>query len=245
MTFLTRDFFTIPAIDIKDGKCVRLSQGLLENTEFFNNSPLKQAQYFADLGFKRLHIVDIDGAFAGEPINIQTILNIKKELDIEIECGGGGRSMDSVKKLFEGGVDFVVIGTKAIEDQDFALWACEQFSGRIIIGADLKGDMVATQGWVKSTAVSYKELVKTYNDVKLEGILVTDIAKDGMLLGPNLELMQDISAISKNKIIASGGVAKLSDIEDLSKISGLKGVVVGKAFYKNTVDPSAVKALNL
>ena len=245
MDFVTRDFFTIPAIDIKDGKCVRLSQGLLQNTEFFNNSPLKQAEYFVGLGFKRLHIVDIDGAFAGEPVNMQTILQIKKELNIQIECGGGVRSKDSVNKLFDSGINFVVIGTKAIEDQDFALWACDKFDGKIIIGADLKGEMVATQGWVKSTAVSYKDLVKTYNGVNLEGMLVTDIAKDGMLLGPNLELMSSISLISKNKIIASGGVAKLSDIEDLSKIGGVKGVVVGKAFYKNTIDPSAVKALNL
>jgi phosphoribosylformimino-5-aminoimidazole carboxamide ribotide isomerase len=238
-------FFTIPAIDIKDGKCIRLSQGLLSDTEVFNNDPLDQAKYFASFGFKRLHIVDIDGAFEGKPVNFNIISKIKAQTNITIECGGGVRSKENVKTLFDSGIDYVVIGTKAIEDRDFALWACNTYKSKIIIGADLKGKMVATQGWLKSSDVTYGELINTYNSLDLEGILVTDIAKDGMLQGPNLELIKDVATLSKNPIIASGGVASLNDIKSLSLIQNVKGVVVGKAFYKNTIIPQDVINNNL
>lgn len=237
----------IPAIDLKDGKCVRLKQGLMEESTIFSENPGEIAKQWTELGARRLHLVDLNGAFAGKPVNESAIKSIVKEVDgaIPIQLGGGIRNLDTVEKYLNSGVDYIIIGTAAVKNPGFLHEACYAFPGQIIVGLDAKEGEVAIDGWTKLTGHNVIELAKKFEGYGVEGIIYTDIGRDGMLNGLNIEATEKLADALTIPVIASGGVTNLEDIRNLSSIaySGVIGAITGRAIYEGTLDFKAAQAL--
>lgn len=235
----------IPAIDLKEGKCVRLEQGLMEKDTVFNNDPGAQARDWQDQGAELLHIVDLDGAFAGEPKNKAAIKAIIKAITIPAQLGGGIRDIATIDAYLSLGLDRVIIGTAAQRNPELVREACAKFPGRIMVGIDAKDGMVAVQGWAEVTNITAVELARKFEDCGVTAIIYTDISRDGMLQGPNLEATRALAEAVSIPIIASGGVSSLNDIKNLMEIesSGVTGVITGKAVYTGAIKLSEAIAL--
>ncbi|GAB1266855.1 1-(5-phosphoribosyl)-5-[(5-phosphoribosylamino) methylideneamino]imidazole-4-carboxamide isomerase [Aurantivibrio infirmus] len=229
----------IPAIDLKDGQCVRLRQGLMEDSTVFSNDPVAMAQQWVDQGARRLHLVDLNGAFVGAPVNGDVVTAIAKKFqNLPIQIGGGIRSEDTVEFYLSAGVDYVIIGTKALTDPDFVRDMCKEFPGKIIVGLDAKAGFVATEGWAEVSTVRATDLVNEFAGAGVSAIIYTDIAKDGMMQGVNVDSTVELARASKIPVIASGGVSKLSDIQALQPFAkdGIMGAITGRAIYEGTLD---------
>jgi len=228
----------IPAIDLKDGKCVRLEQGLLDRALVYSDDPATTAKHWEAQGAEFLHVVDLDGAFAGVPKNLEAIKAIRNAVKMPIEVGGGIRDIATVNTLILIGVDRVILGTAAIENPAFVREACQRFPGKIIAGVDAKDGMVAIKGWAEVTNVKAVDLAKQMQDYGVIAIIYTDIKRDGMLSGPNVEATKLLAESLHIPVIASGGVATMKDIQDLLTIrySGISGVITGKAIYSGSLN---------
>lgn len=226
----------IPAIDLKDGKCVRLLQGRKEAVTVYSDNPALMAKQWAKMGAELLHVVDLDGAFTGDQKNFDKISAIRKAIDIPIEVGGGIRDINRIEQLISLGVDRVIIGTAAAKDPDMVKSASDKFPGRVLVGIDAKDGMVAIKGWVEVTEFGAIDFAKKMQDAGTAGIIYTDISRDGMLTGPNLGAMEAMVNALSIPVIASGGVSKINDVEDLMRIKNLWGVITGKALYEGTMD---------
>jgi len=226
----------IPAIDLKDGKCVRLLQGRADAVTVYSDRPDEVAKRWEEMGAKVIHVVDLDGAFSGIQKNIEGIKNIRRAVRVDIELGGGIRDMEMIEMLLSLGIDRVILGTVAIERPELVKEASRRFPGRIIVGIDAKDGLVAVKGWVEITNVKAKELALRMEDYGVWGIIYTDISRDGMLTGPNIEAIREIVEAVNIPVIASGGVSSLDDIKRLKEIKGLWGVITGKALYTGAID---------
>lgn len=235
----------IPAIDLKDGKCVRLEQGLMEKDTVFNDNPGAQARAWQEQGAELLHIVDLDGAFAGEPKNRGAIEDIIKSITIPAQLGGGIRDIATIEAYLSLGLSRVIIGTAAQRNPELVSDACARFPGRIVVGIDAKNGMVAVQGWAEVTDITAVELARKFEGCGVAAIIYTDISRDGMLQGPNLEATRALAEAVSIPIIASGGVSSLKDIENLMAIeaSGVTGVITGKAIYTGAISLNEAIAL--
>lgn len=226
----------IPAIDLKNGKCVRLLQGKADAVTEYSDNPAAVAKRWEALGAKLIHVVDLDGAFTGNQKNIEGIKEIRKSVTVDIEVGGGIRDMERIEMLFKLGINRVILGTIAIERPDFVKDACRLFPQRIIAGIDARDGMVAIKGWVEITNIKATELALRMEDYGVWGIIYTDISRDGMMAGPNFEAMREMVERVNIPVIASGGVSSLEDIKRLKEIRGLYGVITGKALYSGAID---------
>ena len=226
----------IPAIDLKDGKCVRLKQGRMEDDTVFSDDPVATAQHWVNEGARRLHLVDLNGAFAGTPIHKPVVEAITRaQPNLPVQIGGGIRSLSTIEHYLQAGVQFVIIGTKAVQEPDFVAQACREFAGHIIVGIDAKAGKVATDGWANITDVQATTLAKRFADAGVSSIVYTDIARDGMMQGVNVEQTVDLAAACGLPVIASGGVTNMDDIRALSGKTGILGVITGRAIYEGTL----------
>ncbi|KAB0664211.1 1-(5-phosphoribosyl)-5-[(5-phosphoribosylamino)methylideneamino]imidazole-4-carboxamide isomerase [Oryzomonas japonica] len=227
----------IPAIDLKEGKCVRLEQGLMDKDTVFNDDPAAQALEWQRQGAELLHIVDLDGAFAGEPKNRSAIEAIIKAIAIPAQLGGGIRDLATIEAYLSLGLSRVIIGTAAQRNPDLVKEACRRFPGQIVVGIDAKNGMVAVQGWAEVTDISAADLARKFEGFGVAAIIYTDISRDGMLQGPNLEATRALAEAVAIPVIASGGVSRLEDIRNLMAIekSGVTGVITGKAVYTGAI----------
>ena len=237
----------IPAIDLKEGKCVRLEQGLMEKDTVFNDDPGAQARAWQDQGAELLHIVDLDGAFAGKPKNQVAIKAILAEVgdEIPVQLGGGIRDLDTIERCLDAGLSYVIIGTAAVKNPGFLHDACVAFPGHIIVGLDAKDGKVATDGWSKLTGHDVVDLGKKYEDYGVESIIYTDIGRDGMLSGLNIEATVRLAQALTIPVIASGGLSNLDDIKALCAVEkeGVVGTIAGRAVYDGSLDFKAAQAL--
>jgi phosphoribosylformimino-5-aminoimidazole carboxamide ribotide isomerase len=232
----------IPAIDLRDGQCVRLLQGRYDRQITYNDDPAEQARRFHADGARWLHIVDLDGAKAGRPVNTASIAAIVSLGLLKIEVGGGIRDEASIRELLDLGVTRVIIGTKAVSDFDWFSEMARQFPGRLVLGLDARGSMVATHGWLQDSSLSLLEFATQADKLSLAAIIYTDIAKDGMLTGPNIERTAAVVVAVRTPVIASGGVKDAEDIRRL-KPFGVAGVIVGRSLYEGTLTlPDALTA---
>ena len=236
----------IPAIDLKDGHCVRLKQGDMEQSTTFGEDPAAMARRWVDAGARRLHLVDLNGAFAGKPKNFSAIKAILKEVgnDIPVQLGGGIRDLDTIEKYLDAGLRYVIIGTAAVKNPGFLKDACTAFGGHIIVGLDAKDGKVATDGWSKLTGHEVADLGKKFQDWGVESIIYTDIGRDGMLSGINVEATVKLAQALTIPVIASGGLGGMCDIEQLCAVEkeGVQGVICGRAIYSGDLDFAAAQA---
>ena len=229
----------IPAIDIKEGKCVRLRQGLMEDSTVFSDSPLAMADKWVELGAKRIHLVDLDGAFAGKPANADVINAIaEKHPNVPIQIGGGIRDEKTIQAYIDAGVQYVIIGTRAANEPEFISEIASEYGQNLIIGLDAKDGIVAVDGWAKLTKHNVVDLAKRFENDGVQAIIYTDIARDGMMQGVNLEATKHLAESVNIPIIASGGVTNMTDLIELQKIesSGISGVITGRAIYEGSLD---------
>lgn len=235
----------IPAIDLKDGKCVRLEQGLMERDTVYSDNPAAQALAWQTQGAELLHIVDLDGAFAGEPKNRAAIESIVSVLQIPTQLGGGIRDLDTIEAYLGMGVGRVIIGTAAQRNPELVKEACARFPGRIVVGIDAKNGMVAVQGWAEVTDVTAIDLARKFEGFGVAAIVYTDISRDGMMQGPNIEATEVLAKAISIPVIASGGVSTLRDIENLMAVegAGISGAITGKAIYSGAIDLAEAIAL--
>jgi phosphoribosylformimino-5-aminoimidazole carboxamide ribotide isomerase len=234
--------YIIPAIDLIEGHCVRLIQGQYDKKINYESNPVKQAQSFINDGAQWLHIVDLEGAKAGKPVNTDTISAIAALGKLKIEVGGGLRNEDSIKQLLEIGVERVIIGTKAITDFAWFSKMAAKFSGRIVLGLDARGSKIATEGWLEDSSESLLNFAKNAAKLPLAAIIYTDITKDGMMSGPNLQRTKELIEAVNIPIVASGGVTTIEDIKNAARI-GASAAIVGRSLYEGTIKLSdAIKA---
>ncbi|MCX8129185.1 MAG: 1-(5-phosphoribosyl)-5-[(5-phosphoribosylamino)methylideneamino]imidazole-4-carboxamide isomerase [Clostridia bacterium] len=224
-----------PAIDIKDGKCVRLAQGKFTDVTVYSDNPVEMALKWENLGAEYLHIIDLDGARTGEPQNIATISEMAVKLGIPVQVGGGIRSIETIEIILCKGIQRIILGTSAVKDPDLVKKALKTFGENIVIGIDAKDGMVAIEGWAKTSEFTAVGFAKKMEDLGAKTIIYTDISRDGMLSGPNLKAMEEMVKAVNINVIASGGVGKIEDIKNLKDI-GMPGVIVGKAIYTGDVD---------
>ena len=229
----------IPAIDLKEGKCVRLRQGKMDDETIFSDDPVAVAGRWVDAGARRLHIVDLDGAFAGEPVNAGVIHDIAKAYpDLPIQVGGGIRHEDTVQTYLEAGVQYCIIGTKAVSAPHIVNDLCVEFPGHIIVGLDAKDGKVAIDGWSKLSHHDVVDMAKHFENDGVEAIIFTDISRDGMMNGVNVEATVKLAQAIHIPVIASGGITNISDIRQLSAVAeeGITGAITGRAIYEGTLD---------
>ena len=235
----------IPAIDLKDGHCVRLKQGDMDQSTTFGEDPAAMARKWLDAGARRLHLVDLNGAFAGTPKNYSAIKSILREVgdDIPVQLGGGIRDLDTIEKYIDGGLRYVIIGTAAVKNPGFLKDACSAFGGHIIVGLDAKDGKVATDGWSKLTGHEVVDLAKKFEDWGVESIIYTDIGRDGMLSGINIDATVKLAQALTIPVIASGGLGSMADIENLCAVEdeGVQGVICGRAIYSGDLDFAAAQ----
>jgi len=230
----------IPAIDLKDGHCVRLKQGDMDQATIFSQEPAAMARHWVERGARRLHLVDLNGAFAGKPKNEDAIRAIIAEVggEIPVQLGGGIRDLDTIERYLDDGLSYVIIGTAAVKNPGFLQEACTAFGGHIIVGLDAKDGKVATDGWSKLTGHEVVDLARKFEDYGVESIIYTDIGRDGMLQGINIDATVRLARSVKIPIIASGGLSSLGDIEALCEVEGegIEGVICGRAIYSGDLD---------
>jgi phosphoribosylformimino-5-aminoimidazole carboxamide ribotide isomerase len=235
----------IPAIDLKDGHCVRLKQGDMLQSTVFSEDPAAMAQSWFDKGARRLHLVDLNGAFAGKPQNFAAIKSILKAVgqDIPVQLGGGIRDLDTIERYIDAGLQYVIIGTAAIKNPGFLQDACTAFPGHIIVGLDAKDGKVATDGWSKLTKHDVIDIAKKFEGYGVESIIYTDIGRDGMLSGVNIEATVKLAQALTIPVIASGGLSNMADIEKLcaAEGEGIEGVICGRAIYSGDLDFAAAQ----
>ena len=225
-----------PAIDIKDKKCVRLVKGDFDNKTEYQKSPLEQAKRYKDYGFKNLHIVDLDGALTGETINQDVIQEIVHKFDLKIEVGGGVRSIDSIKKYVDLGVEKVILGSAVIKDKNFLKEACEKFPNKIALGLDAKDGYLSVSGWKENSNQLTLDYLKEVNDYGASRLIYTDINRDGMKQSPNFEETSKIADISTCPVIISGGVSSIDDVKKAKHLNkNIEGIIVGKAIYDGDI----------
>jgi phosphoribosylformimino-5-aminoimidazole carboxamide ribotide isomerase len=228
----------IPAVDLKDGRCVRLSQGRMEQETVYSEHPVQMAQHWESKGAERIHVVDLNGAVAGKPFHQSLIKEMVQSLRIPIEVGGGIRDFDTIENYLSFGVRWVILGTAAFNNRPFIEKVCHRFPERVILGIDAKGGKVAIQGWNEVVSLEAIDLAKQVEGMGLSAIIFTDIEKDGMSTGLNFESTQKLSRSTSIPVIASGGVSQIEDIEHLLELEpdGVIGVIVGRALYTGSVD---------
>lgn len=229
----------IPAIDLKDGQCVRLRQGRMEDSTVFSGDPVDMASRWVDAGARRLHLVDLNGAFAGEPVNGDVVTEIARAYpDLPIQIGGGIRNAETIEAYLKAGVNYVIIGTKAVKEPQFVTEMCKQFPGHIIVGIDAKQGLVATDGWAEVTEVKATDLARRFEADGVSAIVYTDIDRDGMMQGVNVEATVNMARASSIPVIASGGITNMDDIVALNAVAdqGILGAITGRAIYEGTLD---------
>ena len=233
----------IPAIDLKDGQCVRLRQGDMNDSTTFSEDPAAMARRWVDAGARRLHLVDLNGAFAGKPVNEAAIKSIIREVgeEIPVQLGGGIRDLDTIERYLDGGLSYIIIGTAAVKSPGFLKDACSAFGGHIIVGLDAKDGKVATDGWSKLTGHEVIDLAKKFEDYGVESVIYTDIGRDGMLTGINIDATVKLAQALTIPVIASGGLSNIDDIDKLCAVEseGVQGVICGRAIYSGDLDFAA------
>lgn len=224
----------IPAIDIIDGKCVRLTKGDYNSKKIYDSDPLKVAKNFEKIGVKMLHIVDLDGAKIGRPINKNLIINIANQINIPIQIGGGIRTIERAEEYLNSGINRIIIGTKAIDNPDYLKNLINKFGAdRIVVGLDIKNNQIATNGWVKTSDINYLEFSKSLKNIGITEVIVTDVEKDGTLTIPNFKIYESLKKFNFN-LIAAGGISDELSVKKL-KLMGLFGAVIGKAIYEGNI----------
>jgi phosphoribosylformimino-5-aminoimidazole carboxamide ribotide isomerase len=230
----------IPAIDLKDGHCVRLEQGDMQKATVFSDDPAKMASQWAGRGARRLHVVDLNGARQGKPINEQAVKDIIASIDsdIPVQLGGGIRDLDTIERYLDDGVSFVIIGTAAVKNPGFLHEACDAFPGHIIVGLDAKDGQVATDGWSRLTKHDVIDLARRFQDYGVEAVIYTDIGRDGMMTGVNIEATVRLAQALSIPVIASGGLNSLEDVRRLCEVEaeGISGAITGRAIYEGKLD---------
>lgn len=229
----------IPAIDLKDGRCVRLRQGRMEDETVFSDDPVQMASRWVSEGARRLHLVDLNGAFAGEPVNGQAIRAIAAAYpDLPIQVGGGIRDEATIGAYLDAGVSYCIIGTQAVKEPEFVARACRAFPGHVIVGLDAKDGQVAIEGWAEITEHRVDELSRRFEGDGVTAIVYTDIGRDGMLTGPNVAATRELAEAITIPVVASGGITSLKDVRDLCAVaaSGIMGAITGRAIYEGTLD---------
>ena len=227
----------IPAIDIQNGKCVRLKKGDLSSTKIYYKKPLDAATHWIKEGTKNLHLVDLDGAKSGRPENLKYILEIKEKFpDVNLQLGGGVRDLNTLELIFKSGVDNVILGSIAIKNKEIFEQACLAFPNQIILGVDAVNGFLAAEAWTEASKLSASDLIASYKELPIKSIIYTDINKDGMLSGPNLEETSEIAKLSSFPVIASGGVKDMNDLINLSKIPNIIGAICGVSLYENKIN---------
>jgi len=236
----------IPAIDLKDGHCVRLQQGDMQAATVFSEDPARMARHWHDQGAKRVHLVDLNGAFAGKPVNERAIKAIVDEVgsEVRLQLGGGIRDLDTIERYLDDGISWVIIGTAAVKNPGFLHDACNAFPGQVIVGLDARDGKVATDGWSKMTKHDVIDLAKKFEDYGVEAIVYTDIGRDGMLSGVNLEATLALARALTIPVIASGGIHTIDDIKALKTVEaeGIMAAIAGRALYEGTLDYKAAAA---
>ena len=235
----------IPAIDLKDNKCVRLRQGKEENITIFNDNPVDQAKFFEKNGCKRIHIVDLDAAFGRVKNNSEVILEIRKNIKIEIELGGGIKEEKDILFWFESGIDYVVIGSLAIKNKNTVFGIANKFKNKIYVALDVLEKKIMIKGWLEDSKVAVESILNFYNNSMIRGFILTDISRDGMLDGLNINLINSFVSKTKKEVIVGGGLAHYKDLHELKKIkfTNLSGVISGKSFYTGNIQIN--KALDI
>ncbi len=235
----------IPAIDLKDGECVRLRQGRMEESTVFSADPVVVASQWVEVGCRRLHLVDLNGAFAGNPVNSDIVKAIAlAHPKLPIQIGGGIRNLETIEAYLQAGVEYVIIGTQAVRDPNFVSQACIDFPGRIIVGLDASDGMVAVEGWAEVTDVKAVDLARRFCDDGVSAIVYTDIARDGMMQGVNVEATRHLAKAAGIPVIASGGVTNMHDVHALAAVAGngIVGAITGRAIYEGTLDLATAQA---
>jgi phosphoribosylformimino-5-aminoimidazole carboxamide ribotide isomerase len=236
----------IPAIDVKDGRCVRLKQGDMQDATVYSEDPVAMAKHWLAQGARRLHVVDLNGAAAGRPKHEAMIRDIVKALDgkVPVQLGGGIRDLDTIEKYLDYGVAYVIIGTAAVKNPGFVSDACTAFSGHVLVALDAKDGKVAVEGWSKLTGHDVVDLAKKFEDYGVEAIIYTDIGRDGMLTGVNVDATVRLARELRTPVIASGGLASLNEVQALCAIEseGIVGVITGRALYQGTLDLKQAQA---
>ena len=226
-----------PAIDIKDKKCVRLVKGDFNNKTEYETSPIDQAQKYKDHGFKNLHIVDLDGALTGNTVNLDIIKEIVGKYDLKIEVGGGVRSIDSIKKYVDSGVEKVILGSAAIKNKEFLKEACTKFKNKIALGLDAKDGNLSVSGWKENLNIKISDFLKEVNDFGVSRLIYTDINRDGTKASPNFDETVKIAELCKCPVIISGGVSSIKDIKKAKELNNknIEGIIIGKAIYDGDI----------
>ena len=230
-----------PAIDIKDGKCVRLYQGRADQVTEYGNSPKNMALLWIEQGAERLHLVDLDGAFTGNRPARDAIIDIREATDIPLQVGGGIRSAEDVETYLQAGIDRVIVGTMAVKEPEILQGLVKKYKDKIVVSVDVKDGFVTTDGWVKASQVKTVDFLDKLNQLGVQTIVFTDISKDGAMTGPNIPALVEANMVFRGRVIASGGVSKTKDLLDLSQ-AGLTDAIVGKALYEGTINLEEAKA---
>jgi len=236
-----------PAIDLKDGNCVRLLRGDMDAATVFNDNPANQAQAFVDAGTSWLHMVDLNGAFDGASVNgaaVRAILDVTRAAGVQVQLGGGIRTREQVAAWLDDGVDRVILGTAAVKDPDLVISSCREYPGQIVVGIDARGGFVAVEGWAETSELAVEELAKRFADVGVAAVIYTDIDRDGAMEGPNVDATVSLANAIDIPVIASGGVSSLEDVEVFlpHEAAGIAGVISGRAIYDGRIDLAAALA---
>ena len=226
----------LPAIDIKDKKCVRLVKGDFDNKTEYEMSPIEQASKYKDHGFKNLHIVDLDGALTGETVNLDVVQEIVAKFDLKIEIGGGVRNFESNQKYTDAGIEKVILGSAAIKDKNFLKEACDKFPNKIALGLDAKDGYLSVSGWVENSNQLTLDYLKEVNDYGVSRLIFTDINRDGMKQSPNFDETMKVAELSNCPVIISGGVSSIDDIKKAKSLKNIEGIIVGKAIYDGDIN---------
>ena len=232
-----------PAIDLKDGKCVRLLKGAMDAATVYHDNAAEQAQLFADMGFDYLHVVDLNGAVSGDSVNQPVVKKILQQVALPVQLGGGIRSADAVARWLDAGLSRVILGTVALKNPALVKEAAKRHPGQIVVGIDARDGMVATEGWVETSDIRAVDLARMFEDAGVAAIIYTDIARDGTLAGPNIAETAALAEAVSIPVILSGGIAQLSDIEAVKTRGHIEGIIIGRALYEKTLDPTAALQL--